>query len=219
MKNKKAIIWDWNGTLLDDLDICILGINHYLRERHLKTLDRKRYRRVFDFPIQKYYTAIGFDFENESFEALSVQFLDAYFKNFNQTRLFPHVIEVLDYFNNKNYRQFILSAMDVHSLKESIDHFNIIHYFEAIVGAENILAKGKLEQAKILLKEHELDLSTSCLVGDTLHDQHVADQLNIPCILVAAGHQNFNRLNTQNNHVVRNLEEAKHAIKNTLEPH
>jgi phosphoglycolate phosphatase len=213
MKQKEAIIWDWNGTLLDDLDICILGINRYLKERELNELDRERYRQVFDFPIQKYYSAIGFDFQKESFEDLSVQFMDTYFKNFSQTRLFGHAIDVLDHFKARGYRQFILSAMDVDSLKRSIDHFGIGGYFEYIIGAENILATGKIGYARILMRKEHLDPSTTILVGDTLHDQDVANQLNISCILVSAGHQSHDRLNVRNNHVVHNLEEARQAIE------
>jgi len=216
MIERRAIIWDWNGTLLDDLDICILGINQYLRDRHLKELDRKLYREVFDFPIQKYYSRIGFDFDQESFEALSVQFLDTYFKNFHRSQLFYYAVEVLEYFKQKNYRQFILSAMERRDLKNSVAYFDITHYFESITGSEDILAQGKAEYARLLMKNFNLHVSSTCLVGDTLHDQEVADRLKIPCILVAAGHQNFERLNVNHNHVVRNLEEARKAIESVF---
>ena len=52
----KTVIWDFNGTVLDDLDICIESVNTLLRARGIKELEsREEYRSVFGFPIIKYY--------------------------------------------------------------------------------------------------------------------------------------------------------------------
>ena len=56
----RTIIWDWNGTLLDDVDISIAATNMLLEERGLPLLDKKRYQEVFDFPVKDYYARIGF---------------------------------------------------------------------------------------------------------------------------------------------------------------
>ena len=140
----KAIIWDWNGTLLDDLDICVKGINIYLEERTLKTMDKDRYRDIFGFPIGDYYAKIGFDLKKESLEDLSVKFLKTYFENFDQTKLNQGVYDILKKFQNTGYQQYILSAMDQVSLDKSVKKFGIEKYFKAIKGAEDTLAKGKI---------------------------------------------------------------------------
>ena len=58
------IIWDFNGTLFDDVEAGINSVNDMLSERGLKTLeDKEDYRKVFKFPIIEYYKDLGFDFE------------------------------------------------------------------------------------------------------------------------------------------------------------
>ncbi|RLD34288.1 MAG: HAD family hydrolase [Bacteroidetes bacterium] len=214
--NKKAVIWDWNGTLLDDLDICINGINTYLKERNLNLMTRDTYREVFDFPIKDYYTKIGFDFEKEDFGKLSVKFLETYFNNFNQTRLFDYVPEALRQLQKKGFNNYILSAMEQQALENSVRKFSIEKYFVAIQGANDILAKGKLVYGKELFKNEKLIPEHTCFIGDSLHDKEVADQLNISCILISAGHQSHERLMVNNNLVVKNLREAVREISKIL---
>ncbi len=209
---KKALIWDWNGTLLDDLDICINGINTYLKERNLNLMTRNSYREVFDFPIRDYYTKIGFDFEKEDFNGLSVKFLETYFKNFKQTKLAENTREVLSHLQKKGFRHYILSAMGQKDLENSIRIFGIESFFESIRGAGDILASGKLDYGRILFEKENLQPEYTCLIGDTLHDKEVADQLGVKCILISAGHQSSKRLAVNNNIVVENLKEASRKI-------
>ena len=62
------ILWDWNGTLLDDAWLCVDVMNSMLTERKLQPLTLQRYRDIFSFPVKDYYLLLGFDFEKEPFE-------------------------------------------------------------------------------------------------------------------------------------------------------
>ena len=50
-----GIIWDWNGTLLNDIELCVLTINELLERRNLTLLSVEDYREVFSFPVKNYY--------------------------------------------------------------------------------------------------------------------------------------------------------------------
>lgn len=65
MQGINTIIWDWNGTLFNDIDICIESINLLLFERGIDQIDKKRYLEVFDFPVRDYYERIGFDLKKK----------------------------------------------------------------------------------------------------------------------------------------------------------
>ena len=52
------IIWDWNGTLLDDAWLCVDVMNGMLRERRLPTRTLDQYKEVFDFPVRNYYETL-----------------------------------------------------------------------------------------------------------------------------------------------------------------
>jgi hypothetical protein len=60
--NYKNIIWDWNGTLLNDITICIKSMNILLKERTLPLISEDKYRDIFTFPVRNYYEQLGFDF-------------------------------------------------------------------------------------------------------------------------------------------------------------
>ena len=62
----KLIIWDWNGTLIDDTWMCIEVINELLVKYSKQTLTLETYHKVFDFPVKTYYERIGFDFETKA---------------------------------------------------------------------------------------------------------------------------------------------------------
>ncbi len=102
LSNIKTIIWDFNGTLLDDVDICVQCMNVLLAERGLQKLDFQRYREIFTFPVRDYYREAGFDFSEEEFEIPAHQFIELYRDEIRKARLFDDVIPVLNYFRNND---------------------------------------------------------------------------------------------------------------------
>ena len=55
----KRIVWDWNGTLLNDVNLCFECINRLLVSKNLDPLiDLAAYRDIFEFPIQNYYQKV-----------------------------------------------------------------------------------------------------------------------------------------------------------------
>ena len=68
----KHIVWDWNGTLLDDRWLCIEAINYVLKSRNMPLVSNKDYRNLFCFPVIEYYKKLGFDFTKEPFPILGI---------------------------------------------------------------------------------------------------------------------------------------------------
>ena len=139
----KNIVWDWNGTLLDDLDICLKGINILLERRKLPLLNEGRYREIFTFPIRNYYEAAGFDFDVEPFELPAEEFIVEYKQIMHQTRLFPDVAETLELLCSRGVRQFVLSAMEEQALRNLVKQHGIEHYFEEVCGISDNYAVSK----------------------------------------------------------------------------
>lgn len=188
------LIWDWNGTLLDDIGICLRGINQLLGRRSLQQLDLERYRRIFTFPVKDYYLAAGFDFSREAFEVPAEEFIEEYGQLLPQAGLFPDVVQVLRFFRERNTRQFILSAMEQRALEASVAERDIRPFFEGVYGIGDNLANSKLLRGKELLADHGVQPRTALMVGDTLHDLEVASSLGLGIMLVSRGHQHPGRL-------------------------
>ncbi|HSD64152.1 MAG TPA: HAD family hydrolase, partial [Ignavibacteriaceae bacterium] len=78
MAKFKHIIWDWNGTLFNDVGLCLEIINGVLTRRNLNALSLKAYRKIFTFPVQDYYEKAGLDFSKYPFEVLGREWMDEY---------------------------------------------------------------------------------------------------------------------------------------------
>jgi phosphoglycolate phosphatase len=192
MKNANLVIWDWNGTLLNDVSLCISSMNRMLERRSMPLLCLDQYRDIFTFPVKKYYFRVGFDFSIDSFEDLSHEYISQYGISSEQCCLFPGVLEVLHFLKKKGVSQIILSAMEQRSLERQVMNKDIDHYFDDIIGLGDIYAKGKIEAGKeYFLKNGKKESEKSVLIGDTYHDFEVAKALNCKSILINNGHQNL----------------------------
>lgn len=204
-----SIIWDWNGTLLNDLDLCIESINTLLKKRSLKLLDHDSYKEIFSFPVKGYYQAVGFDFSKEDFEIPAKEFIDLYDNKVEGCPLHQSAIEVLERFKTKGFQQYVLSAMQQPMLEKTLKHNGIFYFFEGVAGLNDHYAVSKVERGKELLEEFEIDTNDAWMIGDTDHDFEVAGELGINCILVADGHQSIERLKETGAEVVSSLNELQ----------
>lgn len=184
-----GIIWDWNGTLLNDIELCVQTINKMLQKRNLQKLTVDEYKEVFSFPVKDYYQKIGFDFNDEPFEIPAREFIEEYNCQVKDCKLHENSVSVLNYFQSVGIRQYILSAMKQDALDQCLEQQNISHYFEHISGLDNHYAASKIENGQQLISELNLNASELILIGDTVHDFEVAHELGCQCVLIANGHQ------------------------------
>ena len=205
----ESIIWDWNGTLLNDVGTAIDSINYLLKDRKLPPLTLVRYLDVFTFPVQNYYEQIGFDLKNEPFEIPANQFIAIYNKAVESCGLHGGSIPVLQHFQKQGCRQFILSAMEQKNLEKTIIENNIDHFFEVLCGLSDNYAASKVENGKALILQKGIKPEQTLLIGDTTHDFDVANAIGCKCVLVANGHQSKVRLLQSGAKVLDNLEDIK----------
>lgn len=212
MQNQKTIIWDWNGTLLNDIKICIDAINLLLRKRNKAGIDIKTYKDIFTFPVKDYYVSAGFDFTEEPFEKPALEFIQEYEELVRDASLHDDAVETLDHFEKQGFRQMILSAMHKDFLLRLVRGHSIERYFSHISGIDDHYAAGKIENGKELLNGINGNANKVIMVGDTIHDHEVASALGIDVILVANGHQSEERLKSTGCQVVHKLKDLKEII-------
>ena len=181
-------IWDFNGTIFDDVGASISAVNTLLAERGLKTLDSKdKYQEVFDFPIIDYYRRIGFDFDKEPYEVIAPLWVDLYLENSKKSGLFEDVVPTLNFFEARGIKQSVLSASEKNMLIGQLRELGIYDRFEEIMGIDNIYAESKIALAKDWKHRHEGE--KALFIGDTTHDYETAEVLGADCYLISAGHQ------------------------------
>ncbi len=206
-KNYRHIIWDWNGTLLDDAWLCVDIMNHILRKRNLPELSRQHYAEIFDFPVRNYYVKLGFDAQLDPFEKLSVEFISQYLARKFECNLRENARATLTHFSECGISQSVLSAAEHNHLVEAISHYGIWDFFTDVSGIDNHDADGKLENARLMMRELSLEPDAVLLIGDTLHDFHVAQAIGVDCVLISGGHQSRERIATSGMPLIQHLNE------------
>lgn len=207
IKNYKHIIWDWNGTLLDDVELSLNIINKILTERNIKSLSLNEYRDIFTFPVQDYYEKAGLDFNKYPFAELGKEWIDEYEKHKLKCKLHDGVEKMLKMIVEKTEGQSILSAYSQYTLEEIVKYFKLENYFSHMVGLDHIYATSKVELGHMLMKKLGNGKGEVLLIGDTIHDYETAREIGADCILIANGHQSKDRLLSCGVKVFNNLNE------------
>ena len=192
-----SLIWDWNGTLLDDVEVNVRTVNDMLSKRGLSQLDMTTYKELFCFPVQTFHSQIGFDFEKESFEEIAEEYQSTYKQYENGIRLNSDAHFVIDLLCKKGTNQYILSAAMQEDLIKMLERFKIADKFKGIYGVSDIHAAGKIERGKQLMQENSLTPQKTLIIGDTLHDAEVAKSLGINYILFSGGHNSYDLLSEE----------------------
>ncbi len=202
------MIWDFNGTVLADMQAGIDAVNEMLQARGLPVLaDMESYRRAFLFPVEQYYRNLGFDFEKEDYKTvLAPLWVSLYNIYSRKSPLFDGVRELTAALRAAGVHQSILSASEKAMMEAQLRERGAISFFDEIWGNDSIHAYGKNALAAKWREAHQGERAV--LLGDTTHDFEVAQEMGADCILIAAGHHDMARLLACGVPVVKDLFEA-----------
>ena len=201
----KHIIWDWNGTLLNDGWLFVDVMNSILRQRGMDTITLEKYRDIFGFPVKDYYLKLGFNLKKEPFEESGLEFIKGYENRRYDAQLYPQVIPLLIELRARGISHSILSAQHQTLLDDLTQYYNIRDYFIGIIGLDNHYAHSKVENGIAWVKQVNISPKEIIIIGDTDHDFEVAGVIGIDCLLLSHGHHCSKRLKKTGGKVVQNL--------------
>lgn len=211
-KKYTHIIWDFNGTILDDLDACIESVNILLENHGLRRLpDTETYRRAFGFPVRDYYERIGFDFNKTPYDELAIEWVNLYLEYTKEPILTDGVARILGYNRELGKEQLVLSACEIEMLTSQLEQLGVKEFFTEIIGLSNIHAAGKGDLARVWREKHP-DAEV-LYIGDTVHDYEVATILGADCALYTGGHDDRERLEACGVAVFDDFRELEKIIK------
>ena len=205
------IVWDFNGTILNDVQTGIDAVNVLLDRYGKKRIeDLDLYRRTFGFPVIDYYNAIGL--ERENFDRYAPEWVHEYALREPNAPLFDGIVETLAYFKRLGIPQYLLSATELSMLCEQVDRRGIRAHFDELLGQSDIEAHGKIGTA--IRFAERVPLNRALFIGDSLHDFEVARAVGAECALIAWGHQDRKRLEATGCRVFNTILELKAAFEN-----
>ncbi|MBR7142985.1 MAG: HAD family hydrolase [Clostridia bacterium] len=193
MKAYTHIIWDFNGTVLDDVDIGIQSANRLLKKRGLPLMSGKaEYQSKFGFPIIDYYRRLGLDFSKEPYDVMAHEWVRSYLELAPLAPVYPGVKEAMTCFASHGLFQVLMSATELSMLQKQLVDLGMAESFDLVLGLDNIYANSKLHLAEKWRRENPT--AVALMLGDTEHDHQVAEAMGVDCFLIAQGHQNRSTL-------------------------
>ena len=181
------ILWDWNGTLLNDVSIAIECVNALLTKLGRPHTDLAEYHAMMDVPLRKYYENLLGDPLPISYEECTRIFQENYALRAHRATLTTGAPEMLEYLQQCGIRQYIVSAFEKTRLLKSVRSFGIADYFTEISGDDDIHVGSKsLRAARIVAG---IDPTRVLYIGDTKADFITAREVGCDCILFSGGHQ------------------------------
>ena len=214
MQAKGTIFWDWNGTLMDDVEFTRSCLNWMLEVHgYPQRYDLAAYRQIFGFPIEEYYIRAGFDFSRHPYPMLAQRFMDHYNAGVDRCPVSRHAADTLAALRRRGWQQSVLSASRRDYLIEQVSARGLQDFFTELLGLADIYGKSKVQLGQTYLQHSRLDPASCVMIGDTQHDAEVAQALGTRCVLYTGGHQSRSRLEAVCPHVVEDLAQLPELLE------
>lgn len=200
------MVWDWNGTLLDDLHVVIEAANVSLSRFGLGPIDEDDYRDHFTRPVRAFYDSLfGRPITDGEWEVLNGTFHEEYYSRVHAAALTSDAGQAMDAVEERGWGQSLLSMSPQEWLDHVVDRFGVRSRFAGIRGLTG--PTGGLKAAH--LRWHLADLGVaperSVIIGDTPDDAAAARAVGAAVVLYHGG-----------SHHLPTLEEAGVPIAHTL---
>ena len=190
------LVWDWNGTLLDDTTAALGALNAMLARRGKRPISPGFYRERFAFPVRHFYEECGFELEREDWDAIAVEYHDSYAAE--ERALMRGAVAALERAKSLGAGQSLLSALRQDKLEQDVARFGADGFFEFVRGTDNLDGASKEDAARRLAQSiraaHPAQAPDLVFIGDAIHDKEVADALNARCVLFGGGSHAASRL-------------------------
>jgi phosphoglycolate phosphatase-like HAD superfamily hydrolase/8-oxo-dGTP pyrophosphatase MutT (NUDIX family) len=183
----RNLIFDWSGTLVDDLGPVIEATNAVLAAYDRPPFDRETFRRSFRLPYSEFYQELLPDVPLAELEAL---FRPAFDAAITPVTILPHTREKLVWCKVTGIRTFVLSSMDETAFNRQMHEFGLAEYFEATYAG--VLDKRALIHQ--LIERHGLVPAETAFVGDMTHDVETARHGGLVSIAVLTGYNHPEQL-------------------------
>jgi phosphoglycolate phosphatase-like HAD superfamily hydrolase len=187
------LVWDWNGTLLDDLDLVVAATNASLATAGGPVVTADEHRRDIRRPIIDYYAyALGRPVDADEFLRLDRAFHDAYRAGLLECAL---AADALDAIRAWPGTQSLLSMWFHDELVPEVTRRGLVNL---LLRVDGLRAEVGGDRKAGYLAAHLAALSVNAaecvLIGDSVDDAHAAEEVGAACVLYAGGFTEPSRL-------------------------
>lgn len=217
MRNFKyrCIIWDWNGTLFNDVLESLSAVNEMLYSRAMPEISLETYREYIDVPIVNFYKR-AFNTESVDMDSVSVEYNALYAKFAENAGIPESTVVLLKLLKASGIRQIIVSASKTSVIEYYLDKFMIKDLFDIVSGSDNLFAEGKSERLIQIINGQQIKAGDCLMIGDMLYDRDIASAAGLDCVLLNCGHQNLNTLERKEYTVMQSFFELTNFLEENI---
>jgi phosphoglycolate phosphatase len=199
----RNVVFDWSGTLCNDLPPVLAGINGVLADFGVDALSETEFREAFCLPYENFYRALLPEGADWDLDDLERRYVEHYDELENPAVEIGGAREFFDHCLTSGRRIFLLSAVKKAHFEEqaAMMGFDVAAFTEA-----STEIRDKCEELPLLLERHGLERSETVMIGDMVHDIDAAEAAGVRSVAVLTGYDSKERLLSTNPHVmVRDL--------------
>jgi phosphoglycolate phosphatase-like HAD superfamily hydrolase/ADP-ribose pyrophosphatase YjhB (NUDIX family) len=203
----RNVIFDWSGTLVDDLPAVWRASNHALQQAGVPAMPLEDFRREFRLPARDFYME---RVPTESLPELERWFLEGFKLVQDTVTPLPHAREFLEFCRQQGLRTFLLSAVHpaLFAQQEKTSGFGPF-LDKTYLGAQN-----KKDLIGLILRENELDPEQTVFIGDMQHDIETAHHGGVKSVGVLTGYDSLDKLRESKPHlIVEHLSELRRHLE------
>ncbi|MEI6195692.1 MAG: NUDIX domain-containing protein [Verrucomicrobiota bacterium] len=183
----RNIIFDWSGTLVDDLPAVLKASNYVLTQAGQPAMSLEQFRAEFSLPFTKFY-------DRHTPHVPMPQLEDWFHSSFKLAQSsvveLPHARDFLKFCRAKKFRTFLLST--VHA-----DHFKVqcgVTGFDVYLDRPYTDVWDKREKIHHILAENNLKPDETLFIGDMEHDIETAQHGGVHSCAVLTGYNTLSQL-------------------------
>ncbi|MGD2042891.1 MAG: HAD hydrolase-like protein [Acidimicrobiia bacterium] len=203
------VVWDWNGTLLDDLPIVIEAVNRSIGILGEGPISADDYRDHYTRPVRGFYDALfGRAITDDEWLRLNTTFHDSYFTLAKKVDLAPGAHEAMTMVGEAGWSQSLLSMSPQDWLGKIVDRLDLTHRFDLVDGLSGPTGGLKAQHLEVHLEMLEIDATTTFVIGDTPDDVAAARHVGATPILFHGGSHHMEVLEAEGVPIAETLVEA-----------
>lgn len=210
----KHVIWDWNGTLLDDADITIQASIGWLEKMGVGGVTKAQIRHhcVRNF-TDFYEPLLGRRPDDAEIQDARDFYWSLYEPAKRNLPLAGDARQALGNVIANGQSQSVLSMAPHGELVELVDQHGLSDHFLRVDGDKEASAHSKLENLRQHLGDLGINPAQVAMIGDALDDYRVSTALGVRPVLVETGMYSRYRLEKTGAPVAKNLIEALQHLR------
>lgn len=206
---RSHLVWDWNGTLLDDLPIVVEAVNRSIAMFGFGPIDANGYRDHYTRPVRQFYDGLfGRVIDDEEWLRLNTAFHDAYFELATDVGLASGALEAIGLLEESGWGQSLLSMSPQDWLEGIVERLGLSDRFEIVDGLSGPTGGRKAAHLEDHLGLLEVPGPDAVVVGDTPDDVAAARHVGARPILFHGGSHHMEVLEAERVPVAETILEA-----------